>query len=119
MRYQRGDVVLVDIPFSSGKGSKIRPAVIVQCDHNNHRLTNTIIVSISTTTFRATREPAQLLIDPDTPEGRASGLLALSAVTCENVATIPRRKILRVIGTLPLETMLRVDVCLKVSLGII
>ena len=38
MNYQRGEVVLVNYPFASGAGSKVRPAVIVQCDRNNTRL---------------------------------------------------------------------------------
>ena len=38
MKAQRGDVVLVNYPFADGVGSKVRPALIVQCDSNNRRL---------------------------------------------------------------------------------
>jgi mRNA-degrading endonuclease toxin of MazEF toxin-antitoxin module len=31
----RGDVVLVDWPFSDLSGSKLRPAIVVQADHLN------------------------------------------------------------------------------------
>lgn len=44
MKVQRGDVVLVNDPFASGSGSKVRPAVVVQCDRNDSRLDNTIII---------------------------------------------------------------------------
>jgi len=39
----RADVVLVDWPFSRGHGSKIRPALVVENNADNQRLTNTII----------------------------------------------------------------------------
>ena len=46
MKSQRGDVVLVNYPFASGVGTKIRPALVVQCDANNRRLDNTLIVQL-------------------------------------------------------------------------
>lgn len=88
MTPQRGDVVLVRFPFSSGTGSKVRPAVVVQCDRNNQRLTNIIVAAITTTTHRS-GEPTQLLIEIATPQGRQSGLLKDSVITCENcIATL-------------------------------
>jgi mRNA-degrading endonuclease toxin of MazEF toxin-antitoxin module len=30
MKFDRGDVILVNYPFASGTGSKVRPAVIVR-----------------------------------------------------------------------------------------
>ncbi len=38
---KRGDVVLLDYPYADGSGSKVRPALIVQNDGDNQRLTNT------------------------------------------------------------------------------
>jgi mRNA interferase MazF len=118
MTVKRGDVVLVPIPFTSGTGGKVRPALVVQSNHNNSRLVNTIVAIITTTTHRATHQPTQLLIDPATPEGRQSGLLHSSAVKCEHLATIDQSLILRVIGTLPAATMAQVDACLKASLAL-
>ena len=51
----RGDIVLVNFPFSSGTGSKLRPAL--QSDHNNQRLTTNVIVGAITTTTRRHHEP--------------------------------------------------------------
>jgi mRNA-degrading endonuclease toxin of MazEF toxin-antitoxin module len=59
---------------------KVRPALVVQSDHNNVRLTHTIVAIITKTTHRATSEATQLLIDISTPEGKQSGLLHTSAV---------------------------------------
>ena len=88
MSVQRGEIVLVPLPFTSGTGGKVRPALVVQSDHNNHRLNDTIVAMITKTTHRAGWEATQLLIDTTTPEGQQSGLLHTSAVKCEHLATL-------------------------------
>lgn len=67
MSISRGDVVVVDWPFSAGAGSKPRPALVIQNDADNARMTNTIIVMFTSVTRRS-GEPTQLLIDASTPE---------------------------------------------------
>lgn len=52
MNVARGDVVLVDYPFSDRTGSKVRPCVVVQCDANNQRLDDTIVALMTSKTFR-------------------------------------------------------------------
>jgi mRNA interferase MazF len=118
MKVRRGDVVFVDYPYSDRAGSKVRPCLVVQNDHNNGRLDDTIVVMITTRTAHAVAEPTQLLIDIATPAGRQSGLLHTSAVQCENVLTIDGSFILRRIGSLPHDVMVFVNECLKASLAI-
>jgi mRNA interferase MazF len=118
MRVQRGDVVLLPITFTTGGGGKLRPALVVQSDHNNARLNATIVAIITKTTHRATTEATQLLIDVNTPEGRRSGLLHTSAVKCEHLVTVSMADINRVIGSLPPATMRRIEGCLKAALAI-
>ena len=118
MKVDRGDVVLVSFPFASAKGSKVRPALVVQSNHNNTRLANTILVQITTNIGRADKEPTQVLIDPDASTGKTSGLLSKSAVTCENIATVDNSKVLRKIGTLSAEAIKQVNDGLKASLAI-
>lgn len=113
---QRGDVVLVRFPFSSGTAAKVRPALVVQNDANNRRLNSTIVAMITSNTRLASTEPTQLLIDPATPEGRQSGLLHPSAIKCENLLTVEQLLVLRRIGSLSSAAMIRVDNCLKASL---
>src|SRR5262245_8700656 len=100
MMPQRGDILLVRFPFSTGVGAKVRPALVVQTDRNNLRLTNVIVVAITTTTHRK-NQPTQLVIEHGTPEGRHAGLAHDPVVTCENIATLDVGLILRKIGTLP------------------
>ena len=97
---------------------KMRPAVVVQSNHNNVRLNDTIVAIITKTTHRATREPTQLLIDVNTPEGRQSGLLHTSAVKCEHLVTVSIADISRVIGSLTPAAMAQVEGCLKAALAI-
>lgn len=47
MTVTRGEVVLVDYPYSDGTGSKVRPALVVQSDNLNLRITDTILAAIS------------------------------------------------------------------------
>jgi mRNA interferase MazF len=116
MSVSRGDVVLVNYPFASGTGSKVRPAVVVQCDRNNGRLDNTIIAQITSRIRLAQTEPTQLLIEVASPDGKAAGLLNDSAVSCENLFTIRQDTFVRTIGQLSDDVMTRVDQCLKASL---
>lgn len=114
---KRGDVALLDYPFSDGSGSKVRPVLIVQNDRDNLRLTSTIVVFITKNVSRA-HEPTQLLIDVSTPDGQQSGLNQNSAVTCTNLFTVSQVKILRVIGKLPAPLIAQIDDCLKVGLAL-
>ena len=35
MNVQRGDVVLVDYPYATGSGTKVRPVLVIQNDRDN------------------------------------------------------------------------------------
>jgi len=61
--------VLVDFPFAGGGGSEVRPALVVQNDRDNARLTNTVVAMITSRVQRAA-EPTQLFLDVSTPEGK-------------------------------------------------
>ena len=117
MSVTRGDVVVVDWPFAAGAGSKARPALIVQNDRDNGRLSNTIIVMFTSITRRST-ETTQLLIDVTTPEGQRTGLHRDCVVNCVNIFTIAQAKIVKRIGSLSAALMQQVDVCLKTALAL-
>lgn len=44
---KRGDVVICEFPYVDGRRGKNRPALIIQNDQDNQRLTNTIVAMIS------------------------------------------------------------------------
>ena len=89
---------------------------MVSSDHNNSRLQDAILAVITSTTSRAKLEATQLLVDLSTPEGKQSGLLNDSAVKCERLHAILQSLIHRVIGSLPVPTLLKIGDCLKKAL---
>jgi mRNA-degrading endonuclease toxin of MazEF toxin-antitoxin module len=119
MKVSRGDVILVNYPFASGTGSKVRPAVVIQRNRNNSRLDNTIIAQLTSRTRHARTEPTQLLIEAASAASQQAGLLIASPLSCENVYTVRQDIIARKIGTLPTSVMLQVAACLKASLDLL
>lgn len=117
MPINRGDVILVYVPNVGSQGGKVRPALVVQSDHNNARLNETIIAAITSNSSRV-HESTQHLIEVATPEGLASGLLNDSAVRCERLHSIPQADVRRVIGKLSTALMRQIDDCLKAALGL-
>jgi mRNA interferase MazF len=118
MSYLRGDVVLVDFPFSSGVGSKLRPAIVVQNDINNRKLQSTILVPITSNT-RYQNVSTQIALDPSVAEVKPTGLLRPSAVKCENIATVETRLVRRTIGKLPPTLVAQLDAALKAAIGLL
>lgn len=62
MSVARGDVVLVDYPFSDRTGSKVRPALVVQNDSLNQQITDTILAAISRSTHPASATQLFMII---------------------------------------------------------
>ena len=116
MNVSRGDVVLVDYPFSDRTGSKVQPALIVQANHLNRRITDTILAAITCSTHRAS--PEQLFIDVSTAEGGGTGLRHNSMIQCENLLTYDRPLVLAKIGELPESLLNKVNDCLKAALDL-
>ena len=120
-QYRKGDVVLVSFPYTTDDGqtqTKRRPAVIISNDYNNSRLDDVLLVPLTSNTTRATREPTQVVITMNTPEGQAAGLRLDSVVDCTVIATIPKTLLVNKIGIFPQEVMERVDQCLMIAMAI-
>src|SRR5438270_9877131 len=77
----RGDVILVRFPHPAGAGGKKRPAVIIQADVYAG-VVSTLVVAQVTKNLTMAGGPACLFIDTTTPEGRATGLVRDSVVSC-------------------------------------
>jgi mRNA interferase MazF len=113
----RGDVVIVDFPFTSGTQRKVRPALIVQSDRENQRITKTIVAMI-TGNLRRANETTHCLVDPGHPDGQSSGLHGPSLVSCINLYTIDQSSVAKTIGFLSPLIVQKVDACLKAALGL-
>ena len=114
MSVSRGEIVLVDYPYSDRTGSKVRPALVIQNDSLNHRIDDTILAAISRSTHRASA--TQLLVDISTSEGARTGLRQPSMIQCENLLTFDQQFIILTLGKLSPSQMQQVDNCLKAAL---
>jgi mRNA-degrading endonuclease toxin of MazEF toxin-antitoxin module len=112
----RADVVIARFPFVEGTGSKVRPAVVVQCDRLNAKIANTILAMVTGNLALVATEPTQFLIDPTVPDGVSSGLRYASAVKCENLLTVSQLDIVTVVGHLSDGLKQRLDESLKAAL---
>lgn len=117
MNTQRGEIVLVDFPFSDATESKVRPALVV-LDDAFRKLDHTLLAIISSSRARFTGDPSQLVIDPTHPDWPRSGLRTPSVIQCEFLAAVHKSLILRKLGDLSPQTMQQVNDCLKAALGI-
>src|ERR1019366_4408865 len=95
---KRGDVVVIDFPFTSG-GSKVRPAIIVQNDRDNARIQKTVVAMV-TGNLKRVAEPTHLLVAPATGEGKSSGLRSASLVVWVNLYTVDQSAVVKTIGHL-------------------
>jgi len=118
MNVQRGDIVIIDFPYSDQSRSKVRPALVVQSDIWNRKLEDTILALITGSRYRRIGANTQYQIDISTPEGQKTMLRIDSVVQCENLLTYNKSLILRVIGKLSVSSMRQIDICLKAVLGI-
>ena len=115
---QRGDIVLVDFPYSDHTGSKMRPALVVQSDVWNQRLNTTMLAGITSNLHRRVGDPTQYFIDLETTDGQQSGLHFNSAVRCDKLITSNQSRIQGIIGRLSETSMAEIDACLKAALDI-
>jgi mRNA-degrading endonuclease toxin of MazEF toxin-antitoxin module len=117
MNLNRGDVVMARFPHAGGTRGKKRPVVVVQADAYNTKVRHAIVAEV-TTNLAAANDPACLLVDVSTPEGKASGLAQNSVVGCLFLATIAESRISAPIGRLSSSMLQRLDQCLKTALGL-
>jgi mRNA interferase MazF len=113
---RRGDILIVDFAAYDPR-QKVRPALALQCDRDNARMSNTIVALVTGNVIR-TGEPTQYLIDRNHPDFKASGLHKDSVINCSNLVTIRQRDVLKVAGHLSASTMQQIDECLKSALGL-
>jgi mRNA interferase MazF len=114
---RRGDVVIVDVPFTDVAGSKARPAIVVQNDRDNQRLRKTVIITI-TGNLKRRGDPSHFVIDPGTPEGASAGIHGPSVASCNNLFTIEQTRIKQVVGHLSDALKQRLNDCLRAALEI-
>jgi mRNA-degrading endonuclease toxin of MazEF toxin-antitoxin module len=113
----RGDVILVRFPHPSGIRGKKRPTVVVQSDSYAGAV-STLVVAEVTKNLTMASDPACLFIDIGTPEGKATGLLQDSVVSCLLLATVDTNRVAQALGSLSPTLNQKLNGCLKAALGL-
>ncbi len=111
----RGDVILVRFPHPSGLRGKKRPAVIVQSDAYATTI-GTLVIAEVTKNLTMGNDPACLFIDTSTPEGRATGLVRDSVVSCLVLVTVYADFVAQILGALSPTMKHKLNNCLKAAL---
>ena len=110
---RRGEVVVVDWLFSDRRGSKLRPAVVVQADFLNALIADTVLIAITRKTRSAVTE---VVLDPAVETN--SGLTHRSIASCNNFLTLDQALVHRRLGELSAAAMRQIEVCLRAALDL-
>lgn len=113
----RGDVILVRFPHPSGLRGKKRPAVIVQSDAYAGKV-RTLVLAEVTKNLTMANDPACLFVDVSTPEGKATGLVRDSVVSCLVLVTVYVDTVEQVLGTPSPATKQKLNDCLRAGLDL-
>jgi mRNA-degrading endonuclease toxin of MazEF toxin-antitoxin module len=113
----RGDVILVRFPHPSGLRGKKRPAVIVQSDAYAGAVSTVVVAEVTKNLLMAS-DPACLLIDVTSPDGKATGLLHDSVVSCLVLVTVYKDTVAQVLGSLSPMMRQKLDTCLRMALDL-
>lgn len=111
--YKRGQVVVVNVPFTGQTGSKRRPALVVSAEPFHRGLLDLIVCPISSQP-RYHRKPGPG--DHPLKHWKTAGLRHVSTVRISNILAVEKKLIKRVLGTLQAEDLTRVDAGLRQAL---
>ncbi|WP_445637623.1 mRNA interferase [Nostoc sp. DSM 114161] len=113
VEFQRGDVVLCDLnPVIGTEQAGIKPVVIVQIDRANFASPHTIVTPFTTKIRRAIL-PSHVFV----PAG-VGNLNKDSVILCEQVRTVDKSRIVKVIGHLDDSYMGELAIALITILGL-
>jgi mRNA-degrading endonuclease toxin of MazEF toxin-antitoxin module len=112
---KRGQVVVVNVPFTGQTGSKPRPAIVVSAEGFHRKLLELIVCPISSQP-RYHRKPGPG--DHPLEHWKAVGLRHPSTARISNVLAVEKKLIKRVLGMLHAEDLARVDHGLREAFGL-
>jgi len=92
---------------------KSRPALVIQNDITNEYLDTTIVAPI-TSSVRLPLSPTHVLI----MKGAPSGLDVTSVALCEQIRTVDRARLIKLIGRLDANVIPQVDEAITITLGL-
>lgn len=113
MMVKRGDIFYADLsPVIGSEQGGVRPVLVIQNDIGN-KYSPTIIIAAITSQINKAKLPTHIEINaPD------YGLPKDSVVLLEQIRTIDKRRLREKIGHFDQDMMVRVDDCIKISVGL-
>src|SRR5439155_20175549 len=93
---------------------KTRPALVIQNDVSN-RLSQITIVAPITSTVRFPLNPVHVLLAAD----QSTGLSVTSVALLNQIRAVDRKRLIRRLGAVDVETMDKVDEAISISLGLV
>jgi mRNA interferase MazF len=112
---KRGEIFLTALDPTVGREiRKTRPAVIIQNDISN-RLTDVTIVAPITSTVRYPLNPVHVIL----AASPRTGLSVTSVALLNQIRAIDRKRLIKRLGAIDMETLERVEEAIKLSLGLI
>ena len=112
--FQAGEVVIAAFPFTSLRGDKRRPCVVLAAGDTP----NDFVVAFVTTVMATANMPSATLISTTHPAWTQTGLKAPSVVRADKLVTLNDTVISGAIGVLPADMLVAVRRKLKTLLQI-
>ncbi len=109
---QKGEIYLVCLDLTIGSEiNKTRPAIIISNNINNQVAQTVTIIPITSSTGKI--YPFEVFLSP-----HENGLSKNSKAKCNQIRTIDKRRLLKVIGRVSMEKLGEVERALFIHLGI-
>ena len=113
--YRRGQVVVVNVPFTGQTGGKPRPALVISADRFQAKLLDLILCPISSQPRYYSRPGPG---DVPLKHWAKIGLKHASTARLSNLVAVEKTLIKRVIGVMPPEDLVRVGAAFKIAFGL-
>jgi mRNA interferase MazF len=113
--YRRGQVVVVNVPFTGQAGSKPRPALVISSEAFHRRLLDVIVCPISSQPRYYDRPGPG---DHPLRHWKLVGLHHPSTARLSNLLAVEKKIIKRTLGMLPKEDMDAVEKGLRLAFGL-
>jgi len=105
MTLKKGDIVLVQFPFTDLSSTKLRPALLLSVNLTLDEITLCFISSQNIQNIA----PEEILLESSNPEFQATGLKISSKIRVTRIVTLQKRAILRKIGHLSKNYVRQLD----------
>lgn len=108
---KRGEIFLVSLdPTIGSEINKTRPALVISNDINNKYSSTVTVIPITSKVEKVF--PFEVLFLPG-----QSGLLKESKAKCNQIRTIDKRRLIKPLGEISIETIQQVEDALRLHLG--